>query len=414
MRAMFCLLLAACTPAIDPYKPLDVQPARDLDILFVLDDAADRGTYDQMASQLDVLQTRLAGVDGQLPSLHVGAVTTDLGTSGTRDEIPVATVGDCVGHGKAGQLQTFAGGPSGWFLEDLRGADGTRTRNYDSGDLTLELGKLTNPASLADGCEYEQPLEAMRQALDPATNPGFIRPGAMLAIVFLTNRDDCSLATGAMLDPNDASIGPPTRFRCTQQGVICDPDDPGREGAHQNCRPRDGSPFLVDVSEYTTFLEHYKADPRDVLVSAVAGPRSSFIVHNLGSPVLQPSCQGAGGPAYPAVRIGSLVDSLGGTMIDGCTQEAAYQQITTPILARQRSCFPTLTLADGADCTVMEVAGSSETELAPCADGGTGSCWYTYADKAACPGGDNLGIAIRHASAAPAAGARIEARCFVK
>lgn len=412
MRALVVLLLASCTPTIEAYKPLDVQPARDLDILFVIDDSSDRGNYDEMASQIDVLQRQLAAVDGQLPNLHVGVVTTDLGTSGTRDTIPAASIGGCIGFGRGGHLQTFGGDAGGGYLEDLRGSDGTRRQNFSSGDLATELLRLTNP-TLSGGCEYGQPLEAMRRALDPDTNPGFLRPGAMLSIVFLTNEDDCSLATGALLDPTNAALGPPTKFRCTAQGVICDPDDPAREGKHLNCRPREGSAYLVDVSEYAAFLADLKPDPRDVVVSAVAGPRSSFVVRDVGSPVLRPSCEGGGGPAYPAVRIGALVDRFGGALVDGCTQAAVYEQLTTPIVARQRSCFPTLALADGDDCTVREIAGDTETELVPCAGGEPGPCWYKLADPTACPGGDNLAIAVKRGGSSAPDGARIEARCFV-
>jgi hypothetical protein len=277
-----------------------------------------------------------AGVDGQLPSLHVGVVTTDLGTRSRLDPQPGPPIGHCAGDGDAGKLATFNAGLSfGNFLEDLRGPGGTRIRNFDSG-LVPELARLTDPApgTANTGCEFPQPLEAMRRALDPATNPDFIRPGAVLAIVFLTSQDDCSLARGAMLDPFDTSLGPSLAFRCTEQGVICDPDDPRKPGTHTGCRPRERSAFLVDVSEYQTFLAHYKPDPRDVVVSAVAGPRSPFEVRNDGAPALAPSCQGAGGSARPAVRIGALVDRFGGALIDGCTQDAAYQQITAPIAGR--------------------------------------------------------------------------------
>jgi hypothetical protein len=303
------------------------------------------------------------------------------------------------------------------YLWDLRGPDGSRARNFGSNDLGLELGKLTNPtAGTANtGCEFEQPLEAMRRALDPDTNPGFIRPDAMLSIVFLTTEDDCSLARGAMLDPNDGSLGPLSSFRCTEQGVICDGDpDPRRPGARTNCRPREGSPFMVDVAEYRTFLEQYKKDKRDVTVSAVAGSRTPFEVRDLGVPTLMPSCQGAGGSAKPAVRLGSLVDSFGGVMIDGCTQDNAYQQITAQIVNPQRSCFPNLTKDDGEDCTVIETAGATKTELPRCANAGSTECWYTYSDAAACPAGDHIGIAIRRGTTTAAAGSSIEATCFIK
>jgi hypothetical protein len=117
----------------------------------------------------------------------------------------------------------------------------------------------------------------------------------------------------------------------------------------------------------------------------------------------------------PAVRIGALVDRFGGALVDGCTQDDAYQQIAAPILGRQRSCVPHLGPSGGDSCTVTETAGGVETELAPCGDGGEGvtPCWTTYTDPAGCPDGDHVGIAIRRAAAAPA-GARVQATCFAR
>lgn len=416
MKALLFLVLASCTHDLAVFDQVDVKPARDLDILYVFDNSAGRGNYDQMASQLGVLQTQLGNVDGQLPNLHVGVVTTDLGTRSRLDLQAGPPIGHCAGPGDAGKLVTFQAGLSfGSFLQDLRGPDGSRIRNFDSA-LGSALGRLTNPpAGMANtGCEFAQPLEAMRRALDPTVNPDFIRPDALLSIVFLTNQDDCSLARGAMLDPFNTALGPSLPFRCTEQGVICDPDDPRTPGVKTNCRPRESSPFLVNVSEYQAFLAGYKADPKDVTVSAVAGPRTSFEVQNDGVPALRPSCQGAGGSAKPAVRIGALVDSFGGALIDGCTQDAAYQKILAPIVGRQRSCFPSLRQSDGDDCTVIETAGGVDTELGRCADGSPAPCWYTYTDAAGCPGGDHVGIAVNRGQTAAPAGSRIQATCFAK
>ncbi|HSR99936.1 MAG TPA: hypothetical protein VLM79_22935 [Kofleriaceae bacterium] len=414
MRALLFLVLASCTHDLAVFDRANVQTARDLDILYVFDNSLDRGTYDHMASELDVLQQQLSAVDGQLPSLHVGLVTTDLGVRGRLDAIAGPPVGNCAGDGDAARLTSFGPGlPASGFLEDIRGPSGARMRNYSSGDLTLELGRLTNPdpGTANAGCEFEQPLEAMRRALDPSNNPGFLRPGAMLSVVFLTTEDDCSLARGAMLDPFDASLGPPFSFRCTEQGVICDPDDPRRPGTHTNCRPRDGSPFMVDVSEYQTFLSQLKPDPGDVVVSAVAGPRTSFEVRDIGVPVLWPSCQGTGGSATPAVRLGALVDAFGGAIVDACNQGAAYQQLAAPIVGRQRTCLPNLLRSDGEDCTVTEVVGGAERSLPRCT-GGNQPCWRIDADETACPAADHLTIAIdRGATTAPAS-SRIQATCF--
>ncbi len=412
MRALLFLLLASCTHDLTSVDRIeDVKTGRDLDILYVLDTAPDHASYDTMASQLDVLQAQLQSVDGQLPNLHVGVVAADLGIRGTQDASPGAPLGNCVGDGLDGKLVTFNAAIDDRFLVDLRGSDGTRRRNFDSNDLIGELRQLTSPATADFGCEIPQPLEAMRRALDPARNPGFIRPGAQLMIVFLTNKDDCSLQKAAMLDPSNTALGP-VSFRCTSQGVICD-DDVAGTGTHKNCRPRD-SEFMTNVDEYRTFLEQYKPDPRDVIVSAVAGARTPFRVDNFGVPVLAPSCQGATGTAKPAVRIGALVDAFGGVIVDSCTQDAAYQQLASRVVTRQRSCFPNLRRDDGADCRVTELAGEQETELAQCAPGSAGPCWTIDADVAACPGGDNLAIAINRGQTTIPTASRIEATCFLK
>jgi hypothetical protein len=405
----------ACTHDLAVFDQVDVRGARDLDILYVFDNSPGRGSYDDLASQVGVLQSQLADIDGQAPSLHVGVVTTDLGPRGRLDNQAGPRIGNCADDGDAGKLVALGGGLTfGNFLEDERGPGGARIRNFN-GRLDAELARLTNPpASLRPGCEFPQPLEAMRRALDPATNPGFIRPDAMLSVVFLTSHDDCSLARAALLDPFDTSLGPSLAFRCTEQGVVCDPDDPRKPGVRTSCRPRDGSRFLVDVSDYRTFLTGLKSDPRDVKVSAVAGPRTGFEVQDLGVPVLAPSCRGTGGSQQPAVRIGALVDAFGGALVDGCSQDAAYQQIAAPLVNRQRSCFPSLRQSDGESCTVTELAGGQQTDLGRCADGAAPPCWYTYADADACPGGDHVGIGVDRGGASAPAGSQIQATCFAK
>ena len=124
------MVLAGCTHDIESYKPLDVQAARELDILFVIDDSTDRARYDQMAQQIDVLQAQLASVDGQLPSLHVGVVTTDLGTSSTDDDAPLRpTVMGCFGAGKEAKLQRFTSSITDGYLADERDGSGSADTN---------------------------------------------------------------------------------------------------------------------------------------------------------------------------------------------------------------------------------------------------------------------------------------------
>jgi len=98
--ALLSLTLAACTHDLSEFDRVDnVSTARDLDILYVYDTSGDHGNYDTAAGQLDVLTSQLALVDGQVPNLHVGVVTADLGIKGTDDEVAPASFRNCAGTG---------------------------------------------------------------------------------------------------------------------------------------------------------------------------------------------------------------------------------------------------------------------------------------------------------------------------
>ncbi|MBX3157190.1 MAG: hypothetical protein KF773_14540 [Deltaproteobacteria bacterium] len=411
LLSVLTLSAAACTHDIAEFDRVDVKTARSLDILYVFDNSIDNSSWDEMASQLDVLQQKLTAIDGQLPSLHVGVTTADLGLKGTEDAGAPPPLRNCNGNGDGGRLLRFGASITADYLEDLRAPGGQRQRNY-TGALGDELAALTNPIT-ATGCEISQPLEAMRRALDPATNPGFVRDDAQLMVVFLTTEDDCSAKTSALFDPNNPALGPSLAFRCTEQGVVCDPDDPRTPGRKVGCRPREGSPFMVDVSEYQSFLTALKPGPGDVTISAAAGPRGDFLVEDFGVPVLLPSCRGPSGVARPAVRLGALVDAFGGGLADACTQADAYGQVSQPYVRAQRSCFPNLLQTDGNNCRVIETIDDTSTTLSPCGPGVSAPCWNLYTDAAECPGGDNVGISIDRGRTAAPETSSIQATCFV-
>ena len=62
----------------------------------------------------------------------------------------------------------------------------------------------------------------------PATNVGFLRPDAYLAIIFLADQDDCSVPAGTRLfslnggEQNLANpLGPIAHYRCNRFGHLC-------------------------------------------------------------------------------------------------------------------------------------------------------------------------------------------------
>src|SRR5688572_6560767 len=71
-----------------------VTPNRDLDLLFVVDDSASMADkQNNLAINLPNFINVLSTLEGGLPNVHMGVVTTDMGTKGTQ----VAAAGPGVG-----------------------------------------------------------------------------------------------------------------------------------------------------------------------------------------------------------------------------------------------------------------------------------------------------------------------------
>src|SRR5882757_7455696 len=92
------------------YKDIPVTVNRNLDLLFVIDDSpsmADKqqNLADNFPNFINVLNT----IQGGLPDVHIGVVTSDMGSKGndgmTGNGIGQVGNGGCSGSGKAGNLQ---------------------------------------------------------------------------------------------------------------------------------------------------------------------------------------------------------------------------------------------------------------------------------------------------------------------
>ncbi|HLL24836.1 MAG TPA: hypothetical protein VK427_22035, partial [Kofleriaceae bacterium] len=245
---------------------------RDIDILFVIDDSRSMaGRQAKLAASIGGLG-RLVDAQGRLPNLHIGVITTDMGTTGSGVGAPgpqVGTIGEggCALAGKDGVLQMKTPGVTGNFLRDIAQPNGTRMRNY-TGNLEAVLGDMVTTGGI--GCAFEQPLHAMKRALTPRpTNAGFLRPTAALGIFFLTDEDDCSARDPELFAPSEAKLGPVDSFRCTRYGVFCaqggtTPDEMMQVGTKGSCMPSTTSTLLDDVATYRDFLLSLKPDPSQI------------------------------------------------------------------------------------------------------------------------------------------------------
>ncbi len=248
----------------------------------------------------------------RIPDLHLGVVSTDLGAGGY--SLPSCeTPGGDGGKLQSKPLVAGCTPPSDPYISYV---DGT-TNVPDWHPTNLEkIAEAFGCIGLlgSGGCGFEHPLEAARRALDPTlnVNPGFLRKDATLAILWLTDEDDCSATKPQLFDPAQQGLtdplGPLTSFRCFEFGISCDKN--GRQpGVRHSCVP--GFDWLFKVEEYQQFFANLKPAGRLVLF-ALAGPTSPVEVGIEGSnPVLKPSCQSQSGNAVPAIRLAAVVQSFG-------------------------------------------------------------------------------------------------------
>jgi len=274
------ICVAACTTTdvvVGNVQDVAAIPAvinSDLDVLFVVDNSPSMIEEQQsLARNFPRIIDSLATLDGGVPNLHVGVVTSDMGTTGSlAPDLPAPPIGvgagSCAGRGGDGMLVQGAA-VSDRFITDVHSADGTRAVNY-SGALGDAFGALALVG--ADGCGFEQHLRAMRRALDGnATNAGFLRPTANLAVVIIGDEDDCSVADPALFGPDTSTLGPLQSYRCTRFGVTCSPDDPSQPGPRTDCAPRTPPSYVDEVAPFADFLVDLKGDPRKVMLAAIVG-----------------------------------------------------------------------------------------------------------------------------------------------
>ena len=429
----------------DPHKLVVVLPTtinRNVDLLFVIDDSssmADKQT--NLAANFPNLINVLNAIPGGLPNVHIGVVTTDMGTKGAEVGVPGLAIGQigaggCAGTGKSGNLQTSGAPVTGTFISDIKQTDGSRVKNY-TGNLDSVFSQMARVG--AGGCGFEQPLEAMKAALSGnAANAGFLRPDAILAVVFLTDEDDCSFRTPEMLGPESPTLGPLLSFRCTRFGVTCsgggaNEAEMNTVGTKTGCRGTTGSTFMTDVEPYRSFLLGLKADPRLVVAAAFMAPTSPYVVEARTPPsggadvtALASSCmyQGAQGVevADPPARIKQFLDLFPGANAVStiCQQDLTDGVVAVAELVNHTVGSPCINalLADAdpntpglqPDCVVDDTVGATVTPIEAC---GSPTCWRLETDVMNCVGGDHQKLVIER-TGAPDPATITRMRCLIQ
>ncbi len=438
--AGLALLSAGCGGGDDssraPVASFSLENAtyQDVDILFVVDNTVSLDPFQDtligdFASSTNVLEN----LGGGLPNLHLGVISTDSDTGGW------ALPEKCAGAHDNGALQSGATRactpPDGAFISDVDDGTGGRTKNY-TGTLVESFSCIAKLGT--DGCSWQQPLESMRRALDGSNpgNAGFLRPDAVLAVIFFTNDDDCSASDVNLYDCTNTDLGSPcTLFRCFEYGVKCDPDAPREVGLHENCGPREDSAYVRRVDEYVSFLMGLKDDPQMIVAAGIFGDPTPVVVFDDGGAILQnESCQSEPGEAFPAIRLSSFVASFPGRSVERTICQANYSDALTAVaekigqamsddlhyshcLDQMPSDTDTETAGLQADCEVVQIdADDSETQLAACdrpedPSSSTNLPCYVLEETAGCSASGAM-VETFHATA-PATGASLAVRCRI-
>ena len=389
----------------------------DLDLLFVVDNSASMTPHQEaLAASFPSMMDVLSELDGGLPNLHIGVVTSDMGMSASRTP-PGPGAASCNAYGDDGTLQ-HANAPelSGLFISDVADATGSRVRNY-TGELRDVFAKVALVG--ADGCGFEQHLSAMKRALENPANAGFLRPGANLAVVIIGDEDDCSFADGAMAGPDSPELGTLSSFRCTRFGVVCDEDDMTTLGPRTDCTARADSTLVEDVQPFIDALLATKNDPRMVMAAAITGDLEPFAIEMRvlnGSPELAVghSCTFStpGGPAVadPGVRLATFLDAFPGRaqLASICSSDLSAPLLMIGDTAKKLvgdPCIDTVNLLDTSSepgtqpaCEVVDTRDSqpdAPTPLPLCNFDST-DCFELVADATACPATeDHLRVSLR-------------------
>jgi hypothetical protein len=427
------------TYALTSDWPTFVQgPDSKVDILFMVDNSLSMKPFQaQLVSGFSSLMTALEGLPGGTPDLHIGVVSSDMG-AGMYD---VDSVPGCRRGGDGGNLwATPSASCQGLSLPQpflTVHTDPTTQRlvtNYGARPLAEAFGCI---AMVGDsGCGFEQPFSSVRHALDPALAPagnaGFLRPDALLAVVLVTNEDDCSIpADSTLFDPTSRYVsdpeGPLSSFRCNEYGHLCKIDGklqpPPRDKAGQLMECESNEDGRLDkVGDFVTFLKNLKGDPARVFLAAVTGPATPYTVAlNPGTLVDDPSpwpsigrscTSGVGLYADPSVRVAQAVKAFGShgllSTICGTDMSPILHEISSGFSRPLASpCVPT-PAAGGPGCTVVDrwidETGARQAARLPACDEAAGAtpCWSLVADDATC-GATARRLVVDRAGTDPAA-----------
>jgi hypothetical protein len=249
-----------------------------IDILFVVDNSNSmQQEQDNLILNFPKFIQRIEAITPKVKSYRVGVISTDIGAGPYQGAI----MGSCKPKGDDGKLQhapsSTATGCAASYPKWLEGPGSTLSKDFGC-IAGLGLG----------GCGYEQQMEAALRALTAQPyNTGFIRKNAPIAIIFITDEDDCSAQDTKLFDPNDQTLSA-YPLRCVKHL--------GK---------------LYPVSRYIQAFKKLKDNDKRVVVAAITGPPGTVKIDTTKSQVL-PACSSTQfGSSLPGNRFEALIKGFG-------------------------------------------------------------------------------------------------------
>lgn len=437
-------------PSSEQQTLIPVSVTRDIDILFVIDDSGSmRQEQESLSENFPEFMRKLEGIEGGLPNVHIGVVSSNVGTG------PSGGGGEaCSGNGDNGILQVPAGCQAltdgkRYIVDELDDETGQRRFNY-AGTLEQQFSCMAQLGT--GGCGFEQHLESMKRALSNSSeNAGFLRDDAFLAVIFVQDEDDCSAADRAVFDPSqddrDAPLGELSSFRCFEFGTECEPSDDRTLGPRQNCQPDESSPYMEPVGSYVSFLKSLKSDPSKIMVASITGDDAPVVVgidpekDELWTEPVCVVCPGGGDScsldpsqsdsalvaAQPAVRMRAFLDAFPqrSTWQNICHYNAqtgrvdlagALNQIASTLIVLFGDPCLQGRLAEPHQCEVADVRhrgqpNEEQLPLQPCSESSP-PCWQLVPDPT-CATESQVRLEITR-DAEPPADTTVVARCLLE
>ncbi len=334
------------TPKTDPDYTCEVSETRverfsqggggAVDILFLVDNSGSM-VGEQMALGYSFLQfvqsLDYGGVDYRIAVLTTGMESADC------PPCTGSVTNSCINPtGENGRFQDRIGKNQGTEdIPDFVFTDAPDCRVVDQSNLGCFYDQVKDDGTVfvgINGCGYERGLAAMRQALESGMrgtyNAGFLRPAARLAVIVVSDEEDC----GEVGDVYEMTSDRGNICYFASKGVGPDPENPDYTPmAYHPQDPERREYRLTPVEEYYRFLLDLKGGQKGLVkFAAIVGvkdandPTSTTIEYNWGThnrweivdACTTPGCTGDSCFAEPGTRYIQMAQLTGGIVESIC------------------------------------------------------------------------------------------------